>query len=178
MKKDNLESFVEENKENLDFEFQDERVWRKIQDKLSVKNMSKSLFIWKVAASLLFIMLSFSVYFNIQEKESQSVAVNTSKEEFADLEKYYDEQINQKLVLLDNFKEHEDLNEDTFEFTFHQMKTMYLVLKEQYSNNPSQEVVDAMVLNLLIRVDLLNSQINMVDKQGNNREEFASQQAI
>jgi len=41
---------------------------------------------------------------------------------------------------------------------------MYLVLKDEMKKRPSQDVRDALVLNLLVRIDLINQQLNKLDK--------------
>jgi hypothetical protein len=41
---------------------------------------------------------------------------------------------------------------------------MYMVLKEEMKSRPSQKVQDALVLNLLVRIDLLNQQLYKLEK--------------
>ena len=41
---------------------------------------------------------------------------------------------------------------------------MYQVLKEEMKIHPGQKVKDALVLNLLIRIDLLNQQLHKIEK--------------
>jgi hypothetical protein len=40
---------------------------------------------------------------------------------------------------------------------------MYHVLKEEMKSHPSQKVKDALVLNLLVRIDLLNQQLHKIE---------------
>jgi hypothetical protein len=42
---------------------------------------------------------------------------------------------------------------------------MYNVLKEEMKTSPSQKVKDALVLNLLVRIDLLNQQLHKLEKE-------------
>ena len=44
------------------------------------------------------------------------------------------------------------------------LEAMYLVLKDEMKRRPSQDVRDALVLNLLVRIDLINQQLNKLDK--------------
>jgi hypothetical protein len=48
---------------------------------------------------------------------------------------------------------------------------MYQVLKEEMKTRPSQKVKDALVLNLLIRIDLLNKQLHKIEKEGDEKQE-------
>jgi hypothetical protein len=40
---------------------------------------------------------------------------------------------------------------------------MYNVLREELKNHPSKQVKDALVLNLLVRINLLNQQLYKLD---------------
>jgi hypothetical protein len=54
---------------------------------------------------------------------------------------------------------------------------MYFVLREQMKINPTEKVKDALILNLLIRMDLLNQQIESLEdskKEKSQRESAAS----
>jgi hypothetical protein len=42
---------------------------------------------------------------------------------------------------------------------------MYLVLKEEMKTRPSQKVKDALVLNLLVRIDLLNQHLQRLEEE-------------
>ena len=49
--------------------------------------------------------------------------------------------------------------------TLFEISLMYLVLKEEMKNDPSQKVKDALVLNLLVRIDLLNQQLYRLENE-------------
>jgi hypothetical protein len=73
--------------------------------------------------------------------------------------------------MIDEFQKSEGLN--GFTHDFQQLEAMYMVLKEEMKTTPSQKVKDALVLNLLVRIDLLNQQLHKLEKEfkkGNNQE--------
>ena len=58
---------------------------------------------------------------------------------------------------------------------FQKLDAMYQVLREEMKNHPSEKVKDALVLNLLIRIDLLNQQIKKLeDSKRTSRKATAS----
>jgi hypothetical protein len=48
---------------------------------------------------------------------------------------------------------------------------MYQVLREEMKVHPSQKVKDALVLNLLVRIDLLNKQLHNIEQEHPEGEE-------
>ena len=50
------------------------------------------------------------------------------------------------------------------------LDAMYEVLKQELKKNPSKELKDALTLNLLIRIDLLNNQLQAVEELNDEKE--------
>ena len=92
--------------------------------------------------------------------DSRSLAL--ARKEFKDVEAFYVEQISEKVEMIDEFQKNEGLN--SFTQDFQQLEAMYMVLKEEMHARPSQKVKDALVLNLLVRIDLLNQQLHALEK--------------
>ena len=61
------------------------------------------------------------------------------------------------------------LTEDEITQNLKKLEAMYLVLKDEMKRKPSQDVRDALVLNLLVRIDLINQQLNKLDKPETGR---------
>ena len=81
--------------------------------------------------------------------------------DFRDLETFYSGQIQEKVEFINSFEtgnEKDHLGQD-----FQKLDAMYQVLSEEMKIRPSEKVKDAMVLNLLIRIDLLNQQIKKLE---------------
>jgi hypothetical protein len=87
------------------------------------------------------------------------------KGEFIDLESYYSSQITEKKLLVTQFQSDTGLTEDEVTQNLQKLEAMYQVLKLEMDKRPSTDVKDALVLNLLVRIDLLNQQLNKLDKQ-------------
>jgi hypothetical protein len=86
----------------------------------------------------------------------------TSIKEFQDVESFYAGEISKKVALIDLLSE--DGSEDEFTQDFKQLEAMYNVLREELKNHPTKQVKDALVLNLLVRINLLNQQLHKLDE--------------
>jgi hypothetical protein len=173
MNDDHLEKFVLQNKNSFDDKEPSENVWKRIEGSLSFSNKSlwNSVMLWR-AAAIIFMALSIYLLVPKNTKPQSDIALK----EFSDIEAFYVKQISEKVELIDDFKRNEGLN--GFTHDFQQLEAMYLVLKEEMKNRPGKKVKDALVLNLLVRIDLLNQQINKLEKEYKPKEEDKSKTNI
>jgi hypothetical protein len=169
MKKDSLKKFVEENKEAFYHRDPSEVLWDRIKDHLPVKEISlwNNTMIWRVAA-MLFLGLSIYLF------ATQNVVKTPNREsaklqgEFSDLESFYSEQIQEKVELINHIQNFND--QEKFTQDLEKLEAMYLVLKEQMKINPTEKVKDALILNFLVRMDLLNQQIKNIEDSRKKEE--------
>lgn len=161
MKKDQLENFIRNNRESFDDREPSEKVWTGIESALTFTGNAwwNSLTLWRAAAV---IFMALSVYLLIPQNNTFRQN-DVAMKEFTDVESFYIKQISEKIELIDEFQRNEGLN--GFTQDFQQLEAMYLVLKEEMKNRPSQKVKDALVLNLLVRIDLLNQQLHKLENE-------------
>ncbi|HKZ38541.1 MAG TPA: hypothetical protein VJ184_12865 [Chryseolinea sp.] len=160
--KDNLEKFIRQNREAFDDKEPSEKVWNKIEASMnfSSKGWWNSVGLWRAAAV---IFMALSIYLLIPKPLIKSQSADIAASEFNDVEAFYFEQITEKVEMIDDFKKNEGLN--GFTQDFQQLEAMYMILKEEMKTQPSQKVKDALVLNLLVRINLLNQQLYRLDKE-------------
>jgi hypothetical protein len=161
--KDKMEDFIRQNRNAFDDKEPSEKVWRNINASLSFgkKSIFNSVALWRAAAIIFF---ALSVYLIIPKNDKSATKVaSVSAKEFNDVESFYTQQISNKVKLINDFQKNEGLN--GFTHDFQQLEAMYLVLKEQMNVSPSDKVKDALVLNLLVRIDLLNQQLHSLEKE-------------
>ena len=168
--KDRLEEFIRENRAAFDDKEPSEKVWKNINASLGSNRTRvwNSLVLWR-AAAIIFMVLSG--YLLIPKNAENSIAKENVSSEFDDVEAFYIRQISEKVEMIDEFQKNEGLN--GFTHDFQQLEAMYMVLKEEMKTSPSQKVKDALVLNLLVRIDLLNQQLHKLEKEyskDNNEE--------
>lgn len=158
---DHLEDFIRNNREKFDTETPPGRVWKRIEHAMGFYENSwwNSVVLWRAAAV---VFMALSIYLLIPRQQVRQQNLQALKE-FSDVEAFYTQQISQKVELIDEFQRSEGLN--GFTHDFQQLEAMYLVLKEEMKTRPSQKVKDALVLNLLVRIDLLNQQLHKLEKQ-------------
>lgn len=163
---DELEDFIRRNRASFDDREAPADAWTNIRRALPPStSWWNSLTMWRAAAVL---FMATTLYFVIANNLRHSVSQGEQVEnqavlsEFQDVEVFYTRQISEKVRLIDNFKRSENFNGYTQDFQ--QLEAMYMVLKEQLKNDPSEQVKDAMVLNLLVRIDLLNQQLHNLER--------------
>ena len=157
-----LEDFVRENRAAFDDKEPSEKVWKSIEASIPVSRRTafwNSVQLWRAAAV---IFMALSLYLLIP-KNQVPVQRDVALKEFTDVEQFYIQQISENTELINDLQKTEGLNGFTNDFK--QLEAMYMVLKEEMKNRPSQKVKDALVLNLLVRIDLLNQQLHKIEKE-------------
>ena len=156
-KDDPIEKFVLQNKGAFDMEEPSSNVWKKIQNKLPRQQPPVYSYLWKVAAILFF---GISVFLTL-DKYGNSFQVNktTRKVEFQKAELYYMQELDKKMTLIKTVSGNNFMLDPGSEQDLQKLDAMYLVLKEEFQANPSSRIMDALLLNLLIRVDILNNEL-------------------
>lgn len=166
--KDELEDFIHQNRSAFDDKEPSEKVWKKVEDSipLAKKSLWNSVVVWRAAAM---VFMALSVYLLIPKNQLRHSGNEVAMKEFNDVEAFYVEQISEKVELIDKFHQSEEgLNGFTNDFK--QLEAMYAVLKEEIKNHPSEKVRDALVLNLLVRIDLLNQQLHKLEEDYPKKE--------
>ncbi len=158
-----LETFVKTNRQEFDQATPRVDVWSEIDKK--VLAMSKpwyrqEVWLWRAASVVLLITSLFLYQDNV--KPTQQIASNDH--EFDQVEVYYASMISEKRNQIDAFQEGEEEVDEAYIVDLQRLDAMYAVLKEELHKNPSKEVKDALTLNLLIRIDLLNNQLQVVEE--------------
>jgi hypothetical protein len=169
--KDQLEDFIRQNKGAFDDKEPSEKNWSKISNRLFVKDsLWNSVSVWRAAAVILLGVCIYLALPKLQDRKENAIALS----EFKDIESFYISQIANKVDQIENQRGPEaGLN--GFTHDFQQLEAMYQVLKEEMKIHPGQKVKDALVLNLLIRIDLLNQQLHKIEK-GEQKAEQSDEQ--
>jgi hypothetical protein len=165
---DRLKDFIDENRNAFDDKEPSEKVWKNIENSVFQKSVRpqwyNSLTLWRAAAV---IFMGLSLYLLMPKNQVQQKQIASENEvvlkEFTDVENFYVQQISEKVQLIDGFDRHEGMN--GFTKDFQQLEAMYNVLREEMKTHPSQKVKDALVLNLLVQIDLLNQHLHKLEKE-------------
>jgi len=161
---DQLEDFIRRNKNAFDDREPSDKNWKNIEASMAFAKTTSwwnSVALWR-AAAVIFMVLSAYLLIPKGNLKTHQTADNTLRE-FNDVEAFYVQQISDKVELIDTFQKDDGLNGYTQDFK--QLEAMYMVLKEEMKTHPSQKVKDALVLNLVVRIDLLNQQLHKLEQQ-------------
>lgn len=159
--KDQLEDFIHRNRPAFDDKEPSPKVWNAIESSLGLRASSwvRPVVLWRAAAVFFMVLSGYLLI----PKEPGKVANALAMKEFSDVEAFYVQQISNKVELIDEFKGNDGLN--GFTHDFQQLEAMYLVLREEMKSRPSEKVKDALVLNLLVRIDLLNQHLKRLEEK-------------
>ena len=162
--KDSLKDFIANHREHFDDQAPSEKTWNKIESMLPgrKRQLWNSLVIWRAAA---LVFLGLAIYAFASKNlvtPSQKKELATLQGEFKDLESFYSSEIASKVALIESLEGAESI--DLFTQDYQKLDAMYQVLKEEMKLHPSKKVKDALILNFLIRIDLLNQQLHELDK--------------
>lgn len=105
---DNLEQFISDNREQLDSAVPSLKVWAELDKKLpkpvEAKRISIRRFLSIAAAVTLLIGFGAGIGFNLSSSDTkESIALHDISPEYAEVEEYYEEQVDTKLARLTNY---------------------------------------------------------------------------
>lgn len=160
-----IEEFVQANRQAFDDREPSDRVWKNIRATMFGNKVSTGLIFWRAAAMFFMALSAYLLYPRLVPISDSQVALK----ELQDVEKYYFREIADKVEMIEAY--HGEPNLNGFTNNFMQLEAMYEVLKEEMRVRPSKKVKEALVLNLLIRIDLLNQQLHKLDQQDEEREQ-------
>jgi hypothetical protein len=117
---------------------------------------------WRAAAVLFMGLSVYLLMAPVSKPETKDkIAVREIQGEFRDVESFYSEEIEKKVKLINDFDS--PLDDVRFSQDFAKLDAMYQVLLDEMRASPSEKVKDALILNMLIRIDLLNQQIQRLE---------------
>jgi len=133
---DKLEKFIKEKRSSLDDRNPPESIWNKINDQLDSDGKEVFMFrhLWKVAAIFLFAVVVWLLADRHQQQEIRH---------FIDVYPEADAQLSTDINKLDS---------------------SYQELKKKLLEQPNDKIIDAMVINLQTRIEILNQQLNILER--------------
>lgn len=161
---DQLEKFIKDNRSHFDDLEPNPKNWEKIDARINRKRMFKLdlNILWR-AAAILFLGISVTMWFSkIRETNDTSTQLSS---EFNEVETFYATLIEQKKSELSAYdlQEYEQL-EAEFLHEIENLDSVYSSLKKSYFETGSDKVMDAMIINLQTRIELLNQQLSILEK--------------
>jgi hypothetical protein len=158
--KDSFEAFVRKNRDAFDHREPSGKVWAGIEAGVKTDvRWWNSVVLWRVAAVL---FMGLSVFLIVSKPTGvKRSEVAKLQGEFRDVESFYKDQIAEKVALIENYED--SYEDDNFTQDLQKLDAMYQILRDEMKTKPSEKVKDALVLNMLVRIDLLNQQIKKLE---------------
>ena len=174
-KKDRLERFVRDNRDGFDAFLPQDSLWGRIESSIpsapaepqkKVKRLTNHYFDWRIAAGVLLALgVGYLFYLNneygVTRDPGVALKVPAYAREFNQYNTMIDEKRSEILKLASNNPElYKDFSAD-----LKSLEVSYQNLKSDLGNAPNQEaLIRAMIENLQYQVDLLNRQLNILQR--------------
>jgi hypothetical protein len=160
---DKLEKFIKEHRSQFDAGEPRPDLWIDIANEMNDAHKQKSLrmsnAIWRAAAVILLLVTSWLVVEKIiQKPESAEMYVNQDLQE---AEAFYFSLISKKKQEVIELSDALNIGNE-FENEINKLDAVYDVLRDNLKNGNQEDVVDAMILNLQLRIEILNQQLNII----------------
>jgi hypothetical protein len=172
---DKIEKYIREQRSSFDDKYPSEALWHRINSQLAKKTNQVFLFrhMWKAAAIVLFaavIGLLIDRQYP-QEQWSLSQVEMTQGISFNEVENYYVKLIEVKQEEISQFIDAYPEVDENLLADIDKLDSSYQELKKQVRIRPDEKIIDAMVLNLQTRIEILNQQLNVLEKIKNLKEQ-------
>ncbi len=166
-----LEGYVKENRSEFDGEFGGEdRLWKGIEKNMGGDKPNVVNILWKVAA-VLFMVTTGWLLFDKSTEENNDGSLSAQTEEFLQAENFYSTMIMEKKMLIQEYDQ-TDLVEE-FEKDLQDLDLLYEQLKDGFDDlKGDEQMINAMINNLRLRVEILNRQIEVLERISVYEEEI------
>jgi hypothetical protein len=178
-KKDRLERFVRDNRDGFDTFLPQDSLWSQIESQLhnevpeipekakkKIRRLSNPYFDWRIAAGVFLALgIGFLAYLNSEYGLTRDPRVALKVPTYAREFNQYNVAIDQKREeIIKLARNNPELYKD-FSADLESLETSYKNLRSNLSNAPNQEaLLEAMVQNLQWQVDLLNQQLEILQR--------------
>ena len=176
MSVDKLEKYIRENRASFDDQNPPVDVWHKINDQLDNRETPQvniGTYLWRAAAIVLFAAVVW-LLIDRTNKEDQITQNSEIRDEnhiaFNDVEAFYIQEIEEKQKLIVQFVSNNPEIDKNLLGEIDQLDSTYQILKLKAEKGYSEKILDAMVINLQMRIDILNQQLDVLEKIKNLKE--------
>ena len=175
MKKDKLEQFLADHKQDFDSESPPPMIWMNLEKELTNSNKEKTALVHQLkhtnfirimqVAAMFIVVMSAGLLIGMQINKSGNTYDNPRLDEFVEAEKHYNKKIDNMwaTVKATDGEEVEDVEED-----LKSLDAVYNELKEELLNGKgsnTNEVVNSMIYNYRTKIEILETVLNKTNQQ-------------
>ena len=164
---DRLEKFLRTHRADLDDKLPRKDLWDDIEADLNSpvkqRQMLGSFIAWRAAAIILLLITSWLVFDKIGQNipDNEQVDIAEISPELVEAESFYVTLIEQKSKEIDVLSRKYGLEEE-FHADIEMLDLLYIALKNDLKFGNEEVLVDAMILNLQLRIEILNKQLSII----------------
>ena len=169
MKKDRLESFVNENRHEFDRMEPTDEIWKSISKRLEEQNNPKvRRFSWARVAVVIAVLIAIpAIIYQVRYSETQTAKaaqIDPQVQELIEAEAYYSQEVSGKLVQIQKcYKIYPELKGEV-EGDLNELEKMYHSLQSDLKENISnKEVIEAMIENNRNRLKLVDEVLEQIN---------------
>ena len=168
---DKLEKFIKSHRKELDDKEPGKDLWEAIQHQVEVETKEtrsiRSVVYWRAAAVFLLLACSWLIFDRINQPDNNQDKLAVINPQLQEAEGFYISLIQQKRNELIVMSEKYALGND-FILEIDRLDSLYSQLKQDLAKGNEENLVDAMVLNLQLRIELLNQQLSIIESLENS----------
>jgi len=167
-----IKQFIEENRAAFDTEEPPQMVWENVEKTLPRKRIHLSRIVRMAAAVALILGLGIVIGRYVTPQSETGLALSDISQEYAELEGFYTQQINQKIDLLEAQKPNDKALIDIQE-----LEKEFDILKKDLdrTNASDEQIIHAMIENYRTKIDILERVLNRINhstKATNNEKDI------
>ena len=175
---DRLEKFIKSHRAEMDEKNPRKDVWAGIEKELvqnqniKQRHISKPVIFWRAAAVILLLTTSWLAFDKVNQylEGDESFEVAEASTLLLEAETFYISLINQKRSEISIMSKKYDLGDDFLD-EIDKLDSMYAVLKQDMKNGNEVNLIDAMILNLQLRIEILNQQLKIIQSIENSQKD-------
>ncbi len=174
--KENLENFINDNRDAFDSYEPGNKVWKAIEEELPADKKKQATILrmawvrWSAIAAAILVITTSVYYFSpfTKKQDNQTVAISDNSEvpaEYAEEVYHFTKLIELKHKQLKKIEKEQPELYRQFSGDISKLDSNYQVLRNELPGHPNQEVlIQTMISNLKWQIDLLNQQLTIIQK--------------
>ena len=190
-----LEQFINDHRREFDGEEPDPRIWKRVNDEINSKKKPGRVFKlnrmqWSAAAAIIIVIGGSILYMNLNNgiktppgsgttvqtaAPAQSDIISDINPTYAKEVYHFTQLIELKQTQLKQIEKEDPVLYKQFMSDINKLDSSYLKLKEELPSNPNREqLLEAMIHNLQLQTELLNQQLQIIQKIKQSKNESNS----
>ena len=173
---DRLEKYIRKHRHEMDFKEPRNDLWEDIAQQLPKaairEHTSRSIILWRAAAVILLVVSSWLAYDKVNQYISDDEPVNVAEfsPELQEAESFYVTLIQQRSEEINMLSRKYGLEEE-FHSDIEMLDSLYVTLKNDLKFGNEEVLIYAMILNLQMRIEILNTQLSIIQSIENRQKD-------